>query len=198
VDQAQQSQRLRQLAALCWVLGLSYRGIAAELAVFRVGISPMSAWRDAQELAEQHKRSRRWKPVRILGVDGAYVRGWVKVHPVIVAVDLGECKPVAIGYVDEYNPQAVRRWLAPLVKRLGISVLVSDDLLSYKKVAENLDLEQQICQFQVRRWVGLSLKELRETVPADWQWVLAEVKQLLAYLPPQGSKRLYELWKQIP
>jgi hypothetical protein len=43
VDQAQQTQRLRQLAGLCWVLGLSYRGIAALLSVFHVGISRMSA-----------------------------------------------------------------------------------------------------------------------------------------------------------
>jgi hypothetical protein len=198
IDQAQQSQRLRKLAALCWVLGLSYRGIAAVFAVFQVGISPMSAWRDAQELAEQHKRSRMWKPVRVLGLDGAYVRGWGEVRPVLVAVDLGEGKPVAIGYVNEYDPQVVRRWLAPLVKRLGVSVIVTDDLVHYKTVAEKLELEHQICQFHVRRWVGRSLKELRETVLEDWQWVLAEVKQLIADLPPEGSKRLYELWKQIP
>jgi hypothetical protein len=198
VDQAQQSQRLRKLAALCWVLGLSYRGVAAVFAVFRVGISPMSAWRDAQEQAQHLQRSRLWKPVRVLGLDGAYVRGWGKIHPVLVAVDLGEGQPVAIGYVDEANPEAVRRWLAPLVKRLGISVLVTDDLASYKKVAENLDLEHQICQFHVRRWVGRTLRELREIIPAEWLWVLEEVKQLLADLPVEGSRRLYELWKQIP
>lgn len=197
VDQAQQSLRLRKLAALCWVLGLSYRGIAAVFTVFGVGISRMSAWRDAQELAEQHKRSRKWKPVRVLGLDGAYVRGWGEIHPVLVAVDLGEGKPVAIGYVDEFDPQAVRRWLEPLVKRLGVSVIVTDDLVHYKTVAEKLDLEHQICQFHVRRWVGRCLKELQETIPEEWLWVLAEIKRLIADLPVEGSRRLYELWKQI-
>ncbi len=71
VDQAQQSRRLRQLAALCWVLGLSYRGIAAVFAVFGVGISRMTAWRDAQAEARQRKQGRMWKPVRVLGLDGA-------------------------------------------------------------------------------------------------------------------------------
>jgi hypothetical protein len=37
--QAQQSQRLRKLAAICWTLGLSYRGIGAILAVFGIGIA---------------------------------------------------------------------------------------------------------------------------------------------------------------
>jgi len=198
VDQAQQSQRLRKLAALCWTLGLSYRGIAAVFAVFRVGISRMSAWRDAQELAGQLTRNRMWKPVRVLGLDGAYVRAWGKVHPVLVAVDLGEGKPVAIGYVDEYNPRAVRNWLEPLVKRLGVSVIVTDDLVHYKTVAQKLDLEQQICQFHLRRWVNRTLKEMQATVPPEWRWVLDEVRQLLAELPLEGSRRLYELWKQIP
>lgn len=198
IDQAQQSQRLRKLAALCWVLGLSYRGIAAVFAAFGVSIGRMSAWRDAQALAEQHKRNRKWKAVRVLGLDGAYVRGWGEVRPVLVAVDLGEGQPVAIGCVDEFNPQAVRRWLEPLVKRLGVSVIVTDDLVHYKIVAEKLNLEHQICQFHVRRWVGRTLKELRETVPEEWLWVLEEVKQLIADLPLEGSRRLFELWKQIP
>lgn len=198
VDQAQQSQRLRKLAALCWVLGLSYRGIEAVFTVFGVGISRMSAWRDSQELAEQHERSRKWKAVRVIGLDGAYVRAWGAVRPVLVAVDLGEGKPVAVGYVDEYNPQAVRRWLEPLVKRLGVSVIVTDDLVHYKTVAEKLDLEHQICQFHVRRWVGRTLKELRESLPEEWLWVLDEVKGLISLLPLEGSKRLFELWKQIP
>ncbi len=58
VDRADQSQRLRKLVALCWVLGLSYRGIALVLAAFGVKLSAMSAWRDGQELAEQKKRHR--------------------------------------------------------------------------------------------------------------------------------------------
>jgi transposase-like protein len=198
VDQAQQSLRLRKLAALCWILGLSYRGIAGVFGAFGVGISRMTAWRDAQEQAGQLKRSRMWKPVRVLGLDGAYVRAWGEVRPVLVAVDLGEGKPVGIGYVDEYNPQAVRCWLEPLVKRLGVSVIVTDDLVHYKTVAEKLDLEHQICQFHVRRWVGRSLGALGKTVPEEWLWVIDEVKTLIAELPPEGSKRLWELWKQIP
>lgn len=198
IDQAQQSERLRKLAALCWVLGLSYRGISVVFTVFGVSIGRMSAWRDAQEEARQLKRSRMWKPVRVLGLDGAYVRAWGSVRPVLVAVDLGTGTPVAIGYVDEANPQAVKRWLEPLIKRLGVSVLVTDDLMQYKSVARQLDLEHQICQFHVRRWIGRSLRELQETVPKEWLFVLEEIRNVLDELPPDGGRRLFELWKQIP
>jgi hypothetical protein len=151
-----------------------------------------------QAQADLLEKQHHWQPVRVLGVDGAYPLLKGKRPPVLIAVDLGNGRPVAIGQVDEGNPQAVRRWLEPLVKRLGVSVIVSDDLACFRTVAEKLGLEHQVCQFHVRRWVGRALRELRETVPKEWLWVLDEVKSLLDELPPGGSRRLYELWKQIP
>jgi len=67
----------------------------------------------------------------------------------------------------------------------------------YKVVAQRLNLEHQICQFHVRRWVGRTLKELENTLPTGWLWVLEEIKELIDELPPQGDKRLYALWKQV-
>jgi hypothetical protein len=56
----------------------------------------------------------------------------------------------------------------------------------------------QVCQFHVRRWVGQVLHELKQSLPLEWVWVLDEVKELLAELPLEGSRRLFELWEQIP
>jgi len=197
VDRADQTLRLRKLAALCWMLGLSYRGIATVFEAFGVTISHTSAWRDAQEMAQALKHSNRWKSVRVMGLDGAYVRGMGKTNPVLIAVDLGIGKPIEIGYVNERDPQAVRKWLEPIVKRLGVTVIVTDDLKAFQTVAEQLGLEHQVCQFHVRRWVGRGLKQLRETVPKEYLWVVEEVKQLIDELPPDGSRRLFELWKAV-
>jgi transposase-like protein len=194
---ADQSERLRVFAVVCWRLGLSYRGVSMILSGLKIGLCPMSVWRDAQEQEKKLRRHNTWKPVRVMGVDGAYVLGWGEKRPVLVAVDLGEGQPVAVGYVDERDPQAVQRWLESLVQRLGVSVIVTDDLMTYKKVAENLNLEHQICQFHVRRWVGKALRELRNTLPQEWIWVLDEIKTLISELPPDGNKRLYALWKQV-
>lgn len=198
VDAADQTQRMRKLAAIFWVLGMSLRGTCKALSAFGVQLSHMSVWRDIQEQAGQLEQSRRWQGVRVLGVDGLYPLGWGQKHAVLVAVDLGNGVPVAIGFLDETNPRAVRHFIEPLVQRLGVSAIVTDDLASFRMVAEKLGLEHQVCQFHVRRWVGRTLRELRETVPKDWLWVLDEVKSLLEELPTEGSRRLYELWKQIP
>jgi transposase-like protein len=158
----------------------------------------MTLGRNLQEQAHDLEKQRHWKPVRVLGIDGLYPLGKGKKEPVLIAVDLGSGQPVAIGHVNEYDPWAVRRFLEPLVKRLGVSVIVSDDLITFHRVTEKLGVEHQVCQFHVRRWVGRTLHELRETVPKDWLWVLDEIKTLLTELPPEGSRRLFELWKQIP
>jgi transposase-like protein len=194
---ADQTERLRSLAIISWTFGLSYRRASTLLSSLGGMVCPMSVWRDAQEQEQQLRRQNTWKPVRVLGVDGAYVLGWGKKRPVMVAVDLGEGQPVAVGYVNEHDPQAVQRWLEPIVQRLGVSVIVTDDLGLYRTVARQLNLEHQICQFHVRRWVGRALRELQNTLPQEWLWVLEEIKELLAELPPEGHKRLYALWKRV-
>lgn len=198
VDQADQTERMRKLAAIYWMLGMSLRGVVTALSAFGVHLSHMTVWRDLQEQAEGLAKRRHWQPVRVLGIDGLYPLAKGKKQAVLVAVDVGNGQPVAIGQVDESNPWAVRRWLEPMVKRLGVSVIVSDDLASFRKVAEKLGVEHQVCQFHVRRWVGRTLREMQETVPKEWLWVLDEIKHLLDELPPEGSRRLFELWKQIP
>jgi len=198
VGRASQTQRTKVLAALGWIFGLSYRKLAALYGIFGVRIERMSAWRDVQEHAQQLIRAREWKPVRVLGVDGAYVRGWGRIQPVLVAVDMGTGQPVTVGYVDEKDPHAVKRFLEPLVQQLGVSVIVTDDLMSYRVVADQLGLEQQVCQFHLRRWVGKALHNLKETVPSEWVGVVEETKTLVKELPVQGDRRLLELWRRIP
>lgn len=197
-SQADQTERLRLFAVILWKLGLSHRASSLVLSGLNVLVSFMTIWRDVQGEAQQVKRRNQWKPVRIVGLDGASVLGWGDKQGVLVAVDLGTGDPIAVGYVNEYNPQALRRWLVPLVQQHGITVIVSDDLFSYKIVAEKLQLGHQVCQFHVRRWVGKTLKELQETIPKEWLWVLEEIRQLLETLLPESSKRLYALWKQLP
>lgn len=104
VDRADQTQRMRKLASLYWILGMSLRGVTIALSCFKVTLSHMTVWRDLQEQATLLEKRCRGQSVRVLGVDGMnpLVKG--KKRPVIIAVDLGSGKPVAIGKVDESNP----------------------------------------------------------------------------------------------
>jgi hypothetical protein len=140
---------------------MSLHGNCKGLLAFVVPLSHNTLWRNLQEEAQQLEKQRHWKPVRVLVIDGLYPLGKGRQQPVLMAVDLGTGQPVAIGHVNEYDPWAVRRFLEPLVKRLGVSVIVSDDLVTYRRVADKLGLEHQLCQFHVRRWVGRTLYHLK-------------------------------------
>jgi transposase-like protein len=196
VGAADQSGRLVQLAALCWVLGLSLRAVSAVVGAFAVPLAHMTVWRDVQQLASP-ARSRPPRRVRVLGVDGFYGRLAGQRCGMVLAVDLGRGRPVAIARVDERDPAAVVAWLAPLVAALGVEVLVTDDLASLGVAAARLGCRRQVCRFHQRRWVGRALAKLGRELGSEWQAALDEVAQWVAQPPPDGPQRLFALWQQI-
>ena len=194
VSRTQQSQRLKKLAVICWSFGLSYRGMEAILSAFGVRLSRMSGWRDVQAEGEQLRQTAKWKPARVVGIDGA----WLNRKGIMVAVDMGTGQPLAIGAIDEQDMAAVERWLKALKQQHGIGAIVTDDLAMYRGVTERLELGHQVCQFHVRRWVGRTCRELSKELPADWLWMIEEIKLIMEELPPDGSQRLLEMYKALP
>lgn len=95
VDTADMSQRLKCLAAMAWSMGLSLRGVGTIFSAFgpqlRVGRS--SVWRAVQAQAQDLRRRANTQQckhrVRVLGVDGAWIRLNGQTTGVMVAVDMG-------------------------------------------------------------------------------------------------------------
>ncbi len=208
VDAADMSQRLRCLAALAWSMGLSLRGVGIIFSAFGEGlrVGKSSVWRAVQEKGEELRRRAKAQQskhkVRVLGVDGAWIRLNGETTGVMVAVDMGNGQMVSMEVIDEHDPQAVCRWLRPLVSEFGVEVMVTDDLTTYNTVEEQLGVERQVCYFHMRRWVGKALSELEKKLAVEegwpeWPRVIAEVRQLVEELPPKGDERLLELWQQV-
>ncbi len=194
ISHTQQSQRLKKLAVVCWSFGLSYRKMAVLLSAFSVRLSRMSGWRDVQAEARQIRRVSQWEAARVVGIDGAWLNG----QGVMVAVDMGNGEPLAIGAVDEKDMFAVERWLKVLKEQHGIGAIVTDDLAMYRGVTERLEIGHQVCQFHVRRWVGRSCWELSQQLPEEWLWMIERVKHIMEELPPDGSRQLLEMYKALP
>ena len=135
--------------------------------------------------------------MRVMGQDGAYVKGWGGVQPVLVAVDLGTGEPVAPGYANEKDPKAARRFLEPLVQRLGVRVIVTDDLVTSSKWLSSWTWGSRFANFTCAAgWVA-RCGTWKRPYPKRWQWVITEVKHILDELPAGGEKRLVELWRQL-
>jgi len=194
ISQAQQSERMKKLAAISWSRGLSHRGVSLILTAWGVLLSHMSSWRDVQAEGNLIQRRTQWQPARIVGVDGAWLNG----EGIMVAVDMGNGQLLSIGQIDEKDAAAMREWLFELKQKHGIAAIVTDDLSTYRTIAEDLELDHQVCQFHVRRWVGRARHQLAEKLPEEWLWVVEEVKQIMEDLPPDSAKRLLQLYKKLP
>jgi transposase-like protein len=194
VSHAQQSERLMKLCVIMWSLGLSYRSVVLILSVFGVSLSHMSGWRSVQQTGKHIRQKLKWKSARVVGVDGAWVAG----KGIMVAVDLGDGELLAIAEIDEKEKGAVTTWLKTLKQKHKIGAIVSDDLASYKEIADELELGHQVCQFHVRCWVGNALKALEKDLPPEWLHVIPKLQELLNDLPANGGKVLYELCKEMP
>ncbi len=196
-SRADQTKRLRVLAVLCWTFGMSYRKVSLILSALGMRLCAMSVWRDAQEQAEAIRRKNQWGQVRAMGLDGAAVLGWGEKQSVLVAVDLGTGEPITLANIDEKDLSALEPFLSELKQRLGVSLIVTDDLFTYRVASEHLQIGHQVCQFHVRRWVGKALRDFRETIPDEWRFVLEEIQELIDLLPPDGDRQLYALWKRM-
>ena len=194
VSHAQQSERLRKVSVIMWSLGLSHRSVVLILAVFGVSLSHMSGWRSVQREGQRIRRRLQWKAARVVGVDGAWVAG----KGIMVAVDLGDGELLALAKIDEKEKSAVAAWLKTLKQKHNIGAIVTDDLATYKEIAQELKLGHQICQFHVRRWVGQALRKLEKELSQEWIPVLSTIQQMVDELPASGSKVLYDLWKEMP
>ena len=194
VSHAQQSERLKKLCVIMWSLGLSHRSVVLILSVFGLSLSHMSGWRDVQQAGERIGHKLKWKGARVVGVDGAWIAG----KGIMVAVDMGDGELLAIAEIDEKEKGAVEAWLKALKQKHKIGAVVTDDLATYKEIADELELGHQVCQFHVRRWVGKALKTLEKELPPEWLHIIPKVQELINDLPVNGSKVLYELWKELP
>ena len=85
-----------------------------------------------------------------------------------------------------------------LKQKHGIGAIVTDDLAMYRGLAERLGLGHQVCQFHVRRWVGKALRDLESQLAEEWLWMLEKIKLIMEELPPDGSRQLLEMYKQLP
>ena len=195
---ADQTERLRLFAVICWRLGLSYRGVSTILSGIGdqlVSDDGMAGCPGAGEEASGGKtsgsRCECWGWTGLMCWDGERsVRCWWR-----WILEKGSRWQLAM-WMSMIRRQCSAGW-SHWYRELGVSVIVTDDLVMYKVVAQRLNLEHQICQFHVRRWVGRTFKELQNTLPQEWLWVVEEIKELMDELPPEGNKRLYALWKQV-
>ena len=191
VDRHDQSLRLRALGALSWALGLSLRSMSHLLAALGCCLSRMSVWRDVQESGSGALSG--WLNsarghVRVVGADETVVRLRGKKTVVGFVTDAKSGQLVGMDVLVDRDSEGFVRWLQRYVSRFGMEAMVTDDLSSYKPVAERLGVEHQVCIAHVRKNVRRRVDEIE-----GWDWHRAMIWRLLTELPEDGGRKLLRM-----
>lgn len=197
VNHAHVSQRVKGMAVMLYLLGLSYGAVALMLEALGVFLSKTSVYRAVQAAAENVAGMKRNEVMsgyqtKAIGADLTYVKCNGRWLPVGVIVDPLHGLVLSIDHLSGEDAQTLRAWIEPIADQVGAQVLVSDDADALKQAADQSGLDQQVCKSHVVRntedWIN-TLSQAIEAGQGDAS--LAEIQvasaQALADLRQLGE-----------
>jgi transposase-like protein len=210
---AQQSKRLKAISVLLYVLGLSYGGVADVLAALDVAVGKTTVYDNVQAAGVQARRRQRGERTRggpraVIGTDGTYMKVKGEEIGLQVIVDDQRGDLVGLDIIVSERADEVLDLLREVAEEVEAEVLVSDDLDSYKVVADELGLAHQICRSHVKRNVDdladslrAQLQTRQEAVPPgvasspqQLETDLERLQSLVRERPPDGAAQLKQCY----
>ncbi|MCL5959769.1 MAG: transposase [Chloroflexi bacterium] len=214
VSRDQQSDTLKGLSVLLYILGLSYGGVSDLVRALGWTLGKTTVYMNVQEAGANAQKMRKdWlksgrRVVPVLGVDLTKVRCAGKSIVVAVAVDDVTGAELSVEILDGEDAKTIKKWLRKLAKAVGAQVLVSDDADAFKTVADELGVEHQICRAHVMRHVMGTIEELVKMVREEPGEIpeglsvegllgdLERVEHVVAEHPSDGEQQLEEMHRR--
>jgi hypothetical protein len=132
----------------------------------------------------------------VIGSDGTYVKVKGEHVGILVVVDDRSGDLLGLDIITSENSEEVREVVEEVAGQVGAEVLVSDDLDTYKSVADEAGLDHQICRSHVRRnvddWAPSVLAQLKKNEPLP-KGVDSSTKRL-----PEDVQTIQELVRKRP
>jgi hypothetical protein len=157
VSHDQTSARLKGLAVLFYVLGMSYGAVALALAALGCPLSKVAVYNAVQaagtRVAGLRREAVRRGGGRVvgLGVDLTSVRCAGQWLTVGVGVDAVNGLALAVDLLPNGEAATLTAWVQDLAAAIGAEILVSDDADGFKTAADATGLDQQVCKTHVLR-----------------------------------------------
>jgi len=213
VSRAQHSGRLKGLAVLLYLLGLSYGAVEDALGALDWFLGKTTVYRDVQAAGEKARelraawlRQQRGK-VRFVGADPTQVRCGGEEVIVALAVDARHGPVLEVVILEDERAVTLQQWLQPLVELVGAEVLVTDDADGFKEVADAAGLRHQVCRRHVTTnvlaFIAEAAEQLLTAPPPPPEGMDVTPDQLLADLeslewiilglPEKGAEMLKEM-----
>ncbi len=172
VTHAQSSERVRGLAVMLYLLGLSYGAVSLALERLGVPLSKTRVYETVQAVAARVpglKREEVFQGVKTKAMGGDLTRvkcagQWLHLG---LSVDSLSGLVLTIDEVTAEDAATLKAWIEPIAASVGAQVLVSDDADGFKTVADELGLVHQVCKSHVKRNTEALIEELRPLVAKD-------------------------------
>ncbi len=153
---AQTSQRVKGLAVMLYLLGLSYGAVSLALEALGVSLCKSQVYDAVQEAAQRVpglKRDQVFAGVKTPALDGdltsvKYKGEWL---PLGVTVDAISGLALTIDRLSAEDSQTLKEWIEPIAKKVGATVLVTDDADGFKSIADEVGVQHQVCKAHVLR-----------------------------------------------
>jgi transposase-like protein len=181
VQAAQVSQRVKGIAVMLYVLGLSYGAVGIMLAALGIYLSKTSIYRAVQAAGEAIPGMKRSEIVngyrtRALGADLTYVKCNGKWLPIGVIVDPIRGLVLSIDQLSGEDALVLQAWIEPIADAVGAHALVTDDADAFKQAADKSGLDQQVCKSHVVRNTEELTTVLRQAIETGSDTSLAELQ----------------------
>jgi transposase-like protein len=200
VDRSQTSLRVKGLAVMLYLLGLSYGAVSLALEALGIDQSKTQVYEAVQETARRVPGLRRRAvyggiETPAVGADLTSVRCSGKWLPLGLAVDDTDGTTLTVDLLPGEDAETLKEWLDPVLEATGAQLLVTDDADSFKQVADAQDLEHQICKSHVQRNTEALVEDLKNKAQDSGDPSLRE-KGVSAEEAQQHLERLRELVKR--
>ncbi len=196
VTHAQSSDRVKGLAVMLYLLGLSYGAVSLALESLGVPLCKTQVYQTVQAAATRIpdlKREQVFQGLKTKALGGDLTRvkcagQWLHLG---LSVDALTGLVLTIDELAAEDVNALKAWIEPIATSVGAEVLVTDDADGFKTVADETGLLHQVCKSHVKRNTEELLDEMRPLVATDQGGSLAasgvEPAQALADLDRLGE-----------
>lgn len=180
VSRGQVSQRVKGLGVMLYLLGLSYGLVSLALEALGVYLAKSSVYEAVQAAAERVpglKRRQVFKGLKTpaMGADVTSVKcqgQWLQVG---VSVDDLSGLVLTVDDLSAEDAATLKTWLEPIAQAVEAEVLVTDDADGFKRAADELGLDQQVCKSHVKRNTQELIADLKPLAEQDVDGSLAAI-----------------------
>ncbi len=195
---AQTSQRVKGLAVMLYLLGLSYGAVSLALEGLGVALCKSRVYDAVQEAASRVpglSRDQVFAGVKTpaLGGDLTSVKCNGEWLPLGVTVDPITGLALTIDALAAEDTQTLKEWIEPIAKQVGAAVLVTDDADGFKTIADEVGVQHQVCKAHVLRNTEDLIDKYQPLVAKDAEGSL----QAIGVSPQQAAADLTRLGELV-